>query len=161
MLGLAAGPISLHFNDPLTGIIAKSDWVSLVFVGKWESATNIYIFYVWSLWAIKWGRQSRRAEWNKREEGKRRAEGLTEELCGVSVARGFFVVGKPFIDDFAHSSIKTLQLLVLGCHWWCTYRERERESVCFKQRTAGDLHQQLALAHCMKNSALKNVRKNK
>lgn len=34
-------------------------------------------------------------------------EDLTEELSRVCVACGFFVVGKPFIDDLANSSIQT------------------------------------------------------
>jgi len=51
------------------------------------------------------------------EEIKReRGGGLTEELRGVSVARGFFIVGQTLVDDLAHSRIQTLQLLVLGRH---------------------------------------------
>lgn len=37
--------------------------------------------------------------------GRTGAEDLTEELCGVSVACSFFIVGKSLIDDLAHSSI--------------------------------------------------------
>lgn len=40
----------------------------------------------------------------KRQE--RGAEDLTEELCGVSVACSFFIVGESLIDDLAHSSIQ-------------------------------------------------------
>lgn len=40
--------------------------------------------------------------------GRTGAEDLTEELCGVSVACSFFIVGKSLIDDLAHSSIQTL-----------------------------------------------------
>lgn len=46
----------------------------------------------------------------------RAGEDLTEELCGVSVACGFFIVGESLIDDLAHSSIQTLQFLILRCH---------------------------------------------
>lgn len=42
--------------------------------------------------------------------------GLTKELCGVSVARGFFIVGKSLIDDLAHGSIQALQFLILRRH---------------------------------------------
>lgn len=41
---------------------------------------------------------------------------LTEKLRGVGVARSFFIVGEPLVDDFPHRRIQTLQLLILGRH---------------------------------------------
>lgn len=42
---------------------------------------------------------------NIKHKERQEAEGLTKELCGVSVACGLFIVGKPFIDDLAHCSV--------------------------------------------------------
>lgn len=46
-------------------------------------------------------------------EKKKRGSGLTEQLCGVCVARGFLIVGESLIDDLPHSGIQTLQFLIL------------------------------------------------
>lgn len=50
------------------------------------------------------------------EDKKEKAEALTKELSGVSVACGLFVVRQSLIDDLAHGGVQTLQLLILRRH---------------------------------------------
>lgn len=57
--------------------------------------------------------EHRGTEGDKWEE---ETKSLTKELCGAGVAGGFFIIGESLIDDLSHSSIQTLQFLILRCH---------------------------------------------